>query len=70
MFYHLHFQKNTKSLFNPWKLGLTKWFKYLFYANVFGYDWYLFQLTVLLKADFNYWSNFTLSWVDKVTIRT
>ena len=33
---------NTKSLFTPWKLGPTKWFKYLFCAYVFGSDWYLF----------------------------
>ena len=36
----------------------------------FGSDWYLFQLIVLLKADFNCWSNFALSWVDKVTTGT
>ena len=33
----------------------------------FGSDWYLFQLIVLLKPDFNYWSNFALPWVDRVT---
>ena len=62
------FSKNkTKSLFAPCKLGLTKWFKYLFCANVFGSDWYLFQLIVFLKPGYNCWSNFALSWVDKVT---
>ena len=62
------FSKNkTKSLFAPWKLGLTKWFYYLFCANVFGSDWYLFQLIDFLKPDYNCWSNFALSWVDKVT---
>ena len=30
----------------------------------------MFQLIVLLKPDFNYWSNFTLSWADKVTTWT
>ena len=33
-------------------------------------DSYLFQLIVLLKPDFNCWSNFALSWVDKVTTGT
>ena len=61
---------NTKSLFTPWKLGLTKWFKYLFCAYVFGSDWYLFQLIVLLKPDFNCWSNFALPWIDKVITGT
>ena len=60
---------NTKSLFTPWKLGIIKWFKYLFWINVFIFDSYLFQLIVLLKPDFNYWSNFALSCVDKVTTR-
>ena len=39
-------------------------------AYVFRSDWYLFQLIVLLKLDFNCWSNFGLSWVDKVTTGT
>ena len=30
----------------------------------------MFQLIVLLKPDFNYWSNFALSWVDKVATWT
>ena len=34
------------------------------------FDSYLFQLIVLLKPDFNCWSNFALSWVDKVTTGT
>ena len=33
-------------------------------------DSYLFQLIVLLKPDFNCWSNFALSCVDKVTTET
>ena len=70
MFYHFQLQKIIqKSLFTPWKLWLTKWFKYWFCAFVFGSDWYLFQLIVLLKPGFNFWSNFALSWVDKVTTR-
>ena len=36
----------------------------------FGSDWYLFQLIVLLKPDFNCWSNYALSWVDNVTTGT
>ena len=42
----------------------------MFCAYVFGSDWYLFYLIVLLKPDFNYWNNFALSWADKVTIGT
>ena len=71
MFYHFQFQKIIKkSLFIPWKPGSTIWFKYLYFGYVFGSDWYLFQLIVLLKPDFNYWSYFALSWVDKVTTTT
>ena len=33
------------------------------------FDSYLFQLIVLLKPDFNFWSNFA-SWIDKVTTGT
>ena len=33
-------------------------------------DWYLFQLNVLLKPDFNCFNSFTLSWVDEVTTGT
>ena len=33
-------------------------------------DWYLLQLTVLLKHDFNFESSFALSWIDKVTTQT
>ena len=56
-----------KSLFTTWKLGSSEWFKYRFCAYVFRSDWYLFQLIVLLNSDFNCWSNFALSWVDKST---
>ena len=69
IFYHFHFQKdNTKSLFIPWKLGLTKWFKYLFCGYVFGSDWCFFQLIVLLRPGFNCWGSFALSWVDKIQL--
>ena len=36
-------------------------------AYTFGSDWYLFQLDVLVKPDFNHWRSCALSWVDKVT---
>ena len=45
-------------------------FRYLFCAYVFGSDWYLLQLIILLKPDFNYSSTFASSWVDKVTTGT
>ena len=60
----------TKSLFTPWKLGSTKWFKFEFSLNNSGFDRYLLHLTVLLKPDFNYNNNFALSWVDKVATGT
>ena len=43
-----------KILFTPWKLGSIKKFKYWFCACVDNLDWYLFQLIVLLKSDFNF----------------
>ena len=42
----------------------------MFCAYVFMSDSYLFQLIILLKPDFNCWSNFALSGVDKVTTGT
>ena len=39
-------------------------------CNLFGSEWYLFQLIVLLKRHFSCWSNFALSWVDKVITGT
>ena len=39
----------------------------MFCVCFFGFDWYLFQIIVFLKPDFNCWSNIALSWVDKVT---
>ena len=34
------------------------------------YSYILFQVIVLLKADFNWSNSFTLAWVDKVTTGT
>ena len=69
-FYHFHFQKRIqKSLFTPWKLESNKWFKYWFCAYVFGSDWYLFQLIVLLKPGFNCRRNFALYGIHKVLKR-
>ena len=41
-----------------------------FAFDLFFLDWYLVQLVVLLKPDFNCLSNFKLSLVDKVTTGT
>ena len=60
----------TKSLFTTLKLGSIKKSKYWFTPSVDTSAWYLFQLTVLLKPDFNCSSSFTLSWVYKVTTGT
>ena len=65
LFYLLHFQiamLHFESLFTPWKFWLIKYTKYWFCACIYTFDWYLFQLIVLLKSDFN-WSSFPLSWV-------
>ena len=51
-----------KNLFTPWKLGSIK--------SVDTFYWYLSQLIVLLKPDFNYSSSFPLPWVNKVTTGT
>ena len=32
-----------KICFSPWKIGLTKWSKYLLCAYLFWSGWYLFQ---------------------------
>ena len=39
-------------------------------AFIVNFDWYLFQLIVLLKPDFNSCNSFALSWVDEVAIGT
>ena len=64
------FSNKIKSLFSPWKLGSIKKCKYWLCLLVEIFDWYLFQLIVLLKPDFNCSSSFALSWVDKVMIGT
>ena len=56
----------TKSLLTPWKLGSINESKYGFGGCVVIFDWYLFQLFVLLKPDFNCSSSLDLFWVDKV----
>ena len=69
MFYHLRFQKIIQKacliLENSDQLSDLDTRGY-----VFGFDWSLSQLIVLLKPDFNCWSNFALSWIDKVTAGT
>ena len=60
----------TKSLFTPWKLGWMRKYKYWFCLSGEIFGWYLFQLIVLLKPDFNCCNSFALSWVDKVTTGT
>ena len=59
--------KAKKSLFTSWKLGLISKSKYWFCFYIPTFGSYPFQLTVLLKPDFNCSRNFALSWVDKVT---
>ena len=60
----------TKSLFTPWKYKSIKKSKYWFILSVDTFDWYLFQLIVLVKPDVNCSSSFVLSWFDKVTTGT
>ena len=60
----------TKSIFSPWKLGSIKKSKYWFCLSVDTFGWYLVQLNVLFKPDFNFSSRFALSWVDKVSTET
>ena len=57
-----------KSLFIPWKLVSIKKFKY--WLCICVHIWYLFQLIVLLKPDFNCCNSYALFWVDKVTTET
>ena len=68
MFNHPHFQKIIQKVYllleNLDQLSDLK----IGFAHMFlGHDWYLFQLIVILKPDFNSWSSFVLSWFDKVT---
>ena len=51
------FSNKIKSLFS-WKLGSIKKCKYRFCLLVEIFEWYLFQLIVLLKPDFNCSSSF------------
>ena len=44
--------------------------KYGFDACIFTFDCYFFQLTILLKPDFNSCNSFALLLVDKVTTGT
>ena len=40
-----------------------------FVSCIATFDWYFFQIIVVLKLDFNCCNSFALSWVDKVTIK-
>ena len=60
----------TKSLFNLWKLGSIKYSKYGSWNSLDLSVWDLFYLIVLLKPDFNFSINFSLSCVDKVATTT
>ena len=42
----------------------------MFRASLDFLEWYLFQLSVLLKPDSNYFNGFIFSWVDKVATGT
>ena len=57
-----------KVYFCSFKLGSVKKFKYGIQVS-YNFQ-YLFQLTVLLKLDFNYCNGFGLSWVNNVTVET
>ena len=41
----------------------------MFFLCIVTFDWYLFQLIVVLKPDFSCCNSFALSWVDRVTTR-
>ena len=71
MFHRPYLKKiKTKTLFTPWKFGPIKKFKFKFGDYINTFDWYLFQLIILLKPDINSGKSFTLSSVEKVTIGT
>ena len=42
----------------------------MFWLSINTFDWYLFQLIVLLKPDINCCNSSSLFWVDKVTTGT
>ena len=54
----------TKSLSTPWKLGSIKLSKYWFVPSIDTFIWYLFQLIIFLKLDFDNCNSFAiiLSW--------
>ena len=64
------FNDKKQSLFTPWKAGSIKKSTYCFCPSVDTFVWYLFQLIVLLKPDFNCYNSFALFWIDKVTTGT
>ena len=49
-----------KTLFTTWNLGSIG-------TCIVTFDWYLFQLIILLKTDFNYCNSIALSWYDIAT---
>ena len=55
----------TKGPYTPWKLGSNKNSKYWFCLSVDIFDWYSFQIIVLLKPYFNRSSSFALSWFNE-----
>ena len=56
----------TKDLFTPWELGSIKKSRYWFCLSVDAFVWYLSQLIVLLKPNFNCCNGFALFIVDKI----
>ena len=66
----LFLKDKTKSLLTSQKLGWTAHSKYVSFLFFIAFDWYLVQLIVSLKSEFNCFNTFALSWGDKVTART
>ena len=56
----LWFIDKAKCLFISWKLGSIKKYKYQLILSLDTFGWYLFQIIVLLKPDFNYSRCFAL----------
>ena len=70
LFYLHYFQAvKQKGAFPSWKLWSFEWSDYSFHLSFVIFDWYLFQLVVLLKPNFNCCNGFALSWINKVTAR-
>ena len=61
---------DKRSLFTPRNFGLIKPSKHWFCLYIAIFDWYLIQLFVLLKPDFNWCNSFALLWHNQVTTRT